>query len=736
MKKIIALIYLILIIACFANETNANKLEIKNSNEYIIINNEVKFLFKTEKDVTVKLYISDDNKTFHLVKKEENFDYEKDSFKFEDFQNDKLYYYFIEIEKNNEKINSDINTLTKLNINLDVNKPDWAKKSIFYEIFVRSFYDSDGDRIGDFNGIIEKIPYLKELGIDAIWLMPFNKSDTYHGYDVIDYRDVEKDYGTLEDLKNLIKSCKENNIKVIMDLVLNHTSTKHKWFLEAVDNNEKYKNYYVWETKYDVKDDKWYKSRNGEYYYGFYEEKMADLNYRNPKLRSEIKKETKFWIDLGIDGFRLDGSDNIDLDSDVTYGWWQEFSSYVESINPELFIVGENNFPGNYEKIAPFFGVMQSSFNFYLYDKIISMAKGINSDIIDDLRKMHIKYSEYALDYIDSTFMGNHDKARLVSTIKGNSEKPDNIDIAKTKLAYSILFTLTGTPFLYYGDELGQYGGIGQNDINKREPFKWYSDINENGMTTLKKRKMEYITKNTYSYDGISLEEQIDNDESIYNYVKKLIKIRKENSFLFTKLGKRIGTPKNIYGYFVEDEENNDKIYIIHNLSDENTDISLGKQVKNLITDEIYKKKIVSLKPYETIIIKSNDNPFYPYKLENIVLEKSTLKIIFKAPEDTPKDDIIYLPSNINEWGNNSDIEVDTLKKTSDGMYEISITMEEGTNIEFKIVRGTNGIRDWNKDGLDETGARISTNYMYTFSKKDYIFNVEFHGWYDIDLDK
>jgi len=711
-------------------------LKIFNVNEFANTGNkEIKFMFKSTRGADAKIYIGETEENLLLKKEIEKYDYTKEEgFKVDGFEAGKTYYYKVEIEKQGKKIQSNIYSLTKIKETDSNKKPEWARTAIFYEIFVRSFYDGNGDGIGDFYGLKEKIPYLKELGVTALWIMPMNETPSYHGYDVIDYRTIEKDYGGMEAFESFLEEAHNNNIKVIMDMVLNHVADESEWFKDAVNNEtSEYKDYFVWATELDDVSEKWYKADNGEMYYGFYESGMPDLNYRNSKVRERIKEEVKFWIDKGIDGFRLDGSDNIDLDNDVEQGWWREFSDYINEIAPDAFIVGENNFPGEYERVAPFFGVMQSSFNFYLYDEILTMAKGTYYDLLKELEEMYIAYESYSSDFLDSTFTGNHDKPRMISALKNSSERPDIIDIEKAKQAFSILMTLPGTPFFYYGEELGQYGGVAEKDENKREPFDWYKSAAGEGMTTMEKGGFGASSKHTIADDGISLEEQIGVNGSIFEHYKKMIEIRKNHPYIFTQRPERIGTPTGVYGYEIKGSSNN--LYVIHNIGETLKEVEIQEDSFDLLSEKQYTaSEKINLKAYQTIVFESKEKPIKDYPITEIELEKSTVKIKLNVPINTPSDEGIFIPGTFNDWGNTEGIEVQTLTKISDYIYEIELTMEQGTTIEFKFVRGTDGKRDWAKDGLDQEGNRIGTNFMYTFEAENKEIEITVYGWLDLGM--
>lgn len=346
----------------------------------------------------------------------------------------------------------------------------WAKNTITYEIFVRSFYDADGDGIGDFRGVAEKVDYLKSLNVGTVWLMPIMESTTYHGYDVVDYQSVNPDYGTMEDFEYMLGVLHDNGIRVILDFVANHTSSSNAWFKEALaDKDSKYRDYYFISEE-EKTEDGWRKAENGLYYYGLYDSIMPDLNYANKNVWEDMKANAGFWLDKGVDGFRLDGANNIDEDAAVTHAWWQDFTTYVKSKNPAAFIVGEN-WITTMKELAPYFADMDSSFNFDAANLIEEMARGVQTDIVKHLNEGHAYYEESANTTpsvpkvtIDSVMINNHDMDRIASRA-GTKEQ--------AKLAAALQFTLPGTPYIYYGDELGQLGE--KPDDNRREPFDWYA---------------------------------------------------------------------------------------------------------------------------------------------------------------------------------------------------------------------------------------------------------------------
>lgn len=482
--------------------------------------------------------------------------------------------------------------------------PTWAENAVFYQLFVRSFYDSDNDGIGDFNGVAKKVDYLKELGVDAVWLMPIMKAESYHGYDVTDYREVEPDYGTIEDFQNMLNVLHENGIRVILDLVVNHTSDECEWFKEALnDKDSKYRNYYtIYEERPESAKGIKYKKDLGLYYYANYAASMPDLNYSNPEVRQDIKDITGYWLDMGIDGFRLDGAKEIDVDPNITHEWWKEFTTYVSEKNPGAFVVGES-WILSMKGVAGYYSDMNSSFNFWFEDAVEKILKGGQKiDFATYMMEGRALYKEAAVapesvnKYpIDSTMIDNHDFNRFASRVGG--------DIGKIKMGAALLLTSPGTPFIYYGDELGQLGLGG--DPYKREGFDWNKSATGEGVIDL------YITTGGAKAqfmlpdDGISYEEESADDNSVFSYYKKLISIRKDNKIMFTGDYKTIGYKGDLYAYTISGEGVGDKLLVVHNMGDGAASFSVKCAGENLMDNTSYNAADeCSLSGYETFIFK------------------------------------------------------------------------------------------------------------------------------------
>lgn len=412
------------------------------------------------------------------------------------------------------------------------------KYRTFYEVFVYSFYDSDGNGIGDLQGLIDKLDYINDgdpatdtdLGCNGIWLMPIMPSSTYHKYDVTNYEEIDPSYGTLDDFKTLIAECHKRGINVIIDLVMNHTSSHHKWFREASqylkslpegaepDASEcPYVDYYNFS-----------KERNGGYnqlegtdwyYESQFWSEMPDLNWDNDAIKAEFEQITKFWLDQGIDGFRLDAVKEFytgNNEKNIEILRW--FNDMVKSQKEDAYIVGEawtdsTTYPQYYES-----GI-DSLFDFAFSNKDGIIAKTVNginkaTSYGKNLVKMQELIRSYSDTAIDAPFYTNHDMARGAGYYSGDNSA------AQTKIAEAMNLLMTGNVFLYYGEELGMKGA--GKDENKRAPMYWSTDESSEGMCDGPK-DMEPI-KMKYG----SLEEQEADGNSIYNYVKQAIALRNQ----------------------------------------------------------------------------------------------------------------------------------------------------------------------------------------------------------------
>lgn len=410
---------------------------------------------------------------------------------------------------------------------------EWWKDVVFYEIFVRSFKDSNGDGIGDFNGIIEMLDYLNDgdpntsddLGIGGIWLMPINPSPSYHGYDVTDYKAVNPDYGSLEDFERLLKECHKRGIRVVIDFVINHTSSKHPWFVSAADSESPYRDWYVWSEKRPNNtsgpwgSNAWYQ-KGKEWYYAPFWSEMPDLNYHNPEVSEAIYDVTKFWLDLGVDGFRVDAARYlyeegfILQDSPKTVKWYQDWYSYYLKLNERAYSVGEvwtdTSMIKRYNQ--PTKGMEQ----YFMFDLAADLVGSVYSPSAWRASKAFQKAMDAFPGGDFSSFLTNHDQNRLASVLEE--------DPVKQKLAAFLLLTGPGTPYIYYGEEIGMTGKKPDEDI--RKPMQWSSQIHAGFSSKSPWRALN---------DGWSknnVEVQSGDENSLLNWYRQLINLRNKETLL------------------------------------------------------------------------------------------------------------------------------------------------------------------------------------------------------------
>ena len=407
---------------------------------------------------------------------------------------------------------------------------------VAYEIFVSSFYDSNGDGIGDLEGIRKKLDYINDgkaekgnsLLANEIWLTPISPSLSYHKYDVMDYKNIDKDFGTLDDFKSLVEDCHKRHIKVIFDLVMNHSSSSHPWFLKATnylkelkDGEEPdfnvcpYVNYY----NFTKKQQEGYAPVEGTdwYYEARFSPKMPDFNLENNAVRNEFKEIFKFWLDLGVDGFRLDAvtyyvTGSITKNTEILT--W--LNKTVKEIKPDAYIVGEA-WTTESEYGAYYASGVDSFFDFEFSGSdgiIANILKGIKpaSSFAERMVNSDKLFFKHNPSYINAPFYTNHDIPRSAGYYSGEHR----VDLIKLAGAMNLL--MSGNAFIYYGEELGMKGS--GRDENKRAPMQWVKDSSAAGMCKGPKDMEDF--EMIYG----TLEEQTDDKNSIYNYYKNAIKLR------------------------------------------------------------------------------------------------------------------------------------------------------------------------------------------------------------------
>lgn len=420
---------------------------------------------------------------------------------------------------------------------------EWVRSAVFYEVFVRSFRDTDGDGKGDFRGLTEKLDYLNDgnpattadLGIDGLWLMPVFASPSYHGYDVTDYEKVNPDYGTEEDFARLISESHRRGIKVIVDLTLNHSSAQHPWFRDsAASATSPFRDWYIWRADNPGWTQPWggsnptWHARGGSYYYGIFWGGMPDLNFRNAAVRAEARRIASYWLEKGLDGFRLDAARHMiedgpgqgQCDTPETHAFWKEFAAHVRRVKPSALLVGENW--TDTDRIAEYYGdtskdplgdELPMSFNFPLASALVSAVQsGDGSGLAAKLEEISRSYPRGVL---DGTFLTNHDMKRVASQL---GEDP-----GKLRLAAGLLLTLPGTPWIYYGEEVGLANGSGDQDESKRSPMPW-NDSEEGGGFTTGKPWYRF----SKGRPAANVAAQTADEGSLFALYRRLIRLRKE----------------------------------------------------------------------------------------------------------------------------------------------------------------------------------------------------------------
>lgn len=554
----------------------------------------------------------------------------------------------------------------------------WWKSAVAYQAYVRSFKDSDGDGIGDLNGIIEKLDYLKELGVDILYLNPINKSPNYdNGYDISDYRDIMDQFGTLEDFNNLVRELKNRGMKIVLDFVINHTSHEHPWFVESRKGKDNpYRDYYIWQQgKGENPPNNWgsffggsvweYDETSEEYYFHIFAKEQPDLNWRNEKLREEVKEMFKYWIEKGIDGFRLDAINHIEKDfsfpngvvnKDTGYGngikYVQnlpEVHMYLKELKRDVFnaqdclLIGEIG-GINHENAFIYTGKDRKELDMIFHFDMHTLGdskefwKKRKFDLVKDIKsKMNGWQMREDEEGWCPLFYSNHDTTRTVSRI-GDDEKYWK---ESAKMLATIQLTQKGTPFIYYGDEIGMTNGWDYQvedykDIsaitnfdnlvsrgvleeenylkglhhtsrdNSRTPMQW-DESNNAGFTAYGE---PWIKVNS-NYKEINVAKQFDEKDSILSFYKSLIKLRKANEVLiygkFIELNK---DHKDIYSYIRE--LNGDRILVIANFFGDETEFILPDKIEYEVPTLLlsnydgYEEEIrtINLKPYEVRIYR------------------------------------------------------------------------------------------------------------------------------------
>tara|TARA_Y100001958_G_C21236743_1_gene563340 strand:- start:832 stop:2484 length:1653 start_codon:yes stop_codon:yes gene_type:complete len=545
----------------------------------------------------------------------------------------------------------------------------WWKEGIIYQIYPRSFFDSSGNGIGDLNGISKKLHYIKSLGVDMVWICPFYKSPNKdNGYDISDYKDISKIFGDLNTFDTLLKKMHSLGLKLIMDLVVNHTSDKHPWFKKARKSREsKFHDYYIWKDgEKDKKPNNWksvfsgsawkWNEQTKEYFLHLYTKNQPDLNWENPTVRKEVYSIIDFWLSKGVDGIRMDVisliSKRLDFKNipnnmifiDVMekyYANGPRVHEYIKEMNKkvlskyDIVTIGEG--PGiNLNNGLDYVNEDENELNMIFHFDHLTMdfgKEGKYDPIPFDFIKFKKIFSNWDKLFSNrgwnSIFLGNHDFSRIVSRFGNDNEFHEK----SSKLLATLLMTLRGTPSLYQGDEIGMtnidYNNISFYDdvetinawkeaINKKKNMKKFFEAikkqsRDNARTPMQwdnkknagfSKAVPWIKVND-NFKKINVKNQEKDLDSILNYYKLLIKLRKENSTLvYGKYEDLDPMHTKIFSYKRCDDND---VFIIHlNFSDCSVKINSNeiKYYKLVISNYTFAKKRYNLNPWEARIYK------------------------------------------------------------------------------------------------------------------------------------
>ncbi|MER2063477.1 MAG: alpha-glucosidase [Alkalibacterium sp.] len=563
-------------------------------------------------------------------------------------------------------------------------KKQWWKKAVAYQIYPRSFYDSNGDGVGDLRGIIDKLDYIKDLGIDVIWVSPIYQSpNDDNGYDISDYHDIMDEFGTMKDFDELLGETHKRGMKIIMDLVINHTSDEHEWFVEARSSKDSpYRDYYIWHPGTPDGSDinNWesifggsvweYDEQSKEYYMHVFSKKQPDLNWENAEVREKLYEMVNWWLDKGIDGFRIDAISHIkkkngfpNMPNPLNKKYVPSFDGHMNQAGIDLFLsefaertirnydvmtVGEAN-GVTIQDADRWVGEENGYFNMIFQFEHLGLW-GANGDGLDihELKEVMTRWQR-GLDGRgwNALFIENHDLARSVSTW-GN-----DADLRKTsaKALATFYFFMQGTPFIYQGQEIGMtnvqfdsiedYDDVGMKNMyeietangsthdeimayiwkngrdNSRTPMQWTNEP-EAGFTTGK----PWLGVNP-NYPDINVEQALNDPDSIYYYYKKMIQMRRT-------------TPALIYGHYELIAKEHDHVYaylrsyesvvylVLVNLFNESTELDLTEELE-LGEMKLSNYKVrdegntqMTLRPYEARVYKVakqkvwHDPNYYP----------------------------------------------------------------------------------------------------------------------------
>jgi len=539
--------------------------------------------------------------------------------------------------------------------------PKWWHDAVVYQIYPRSFCDSNNDGIGDLKGIISKLDYLKTLGVNVIWLSPVYRSPMDdNGYDISDYQDIAPEFGSMEDMQQLLAEAKQRDIRLIMDLVVNHTSDEHPWFIEARKSKDNpYRDYYIWrQPKEDgsVPDDQgsvfgggaWeLDDTTGEYYYHIFSKRQPDLNWENPKVQEEVHKMMNWWIDQGIGGFRLDVIDLIgkEIDKKIT-GNGPRLHQLLQEMNmatfgdKDLLTVGET-WDATPEIAKLYSNPARNEFSMVFQFEHISLTWKYGdkwNPIALDLPKFKRALTKWQVELAEegwnSLFWNNHDLPRVVSKYGDEGQHR----LVSAKMLATTLHMMKGTPYVYQGEEIGMtnvaFDSI--DDYRDIETLNFYKERTENGVAP--EAMLAAVHENSRdnartpmhwndstnagfseqqpwlqvnpNYPEINVEAALEDQNSIFYHYQKLIELRKSLPVIvYGDFEPVFEDHEKVFGYIRSDEQH--RLFVLNNFTAEDVELNIPEELQAnkaecIIANYEYRQQVggtVTLKPYESFAI-------------------------------------------------------------------------------------------------------------------------------------
>ena len=474
-----------------------------------------------------------------------------------------------------------------------------VERGVYYEVFVRSYADSNGDGIGDLNGLTQKLDYLGSLQVKGIWLMPIFPSPSYHGYDVTDYRSIHPDYGTMADFEAFLAAAHERGMKVLLDIPFNHTSIGHPWFAKSRDPLSDKRDWYHWADAstagIDLAQSVWgsrvWRESGGAWYYALFGEGMPDLNFETTAVRKEVISIVRYWLDKGVDGFRLDATSHIYAEgefgrmqeTDRSAQWWAEFLTAVKESHPDCYILGEAW--ERVERRAQLLRGLDSALNFDVGEYIIGLVKtgGSGKVYVQNLQKIYSAYAKVREDVIDAPFLTNHDQNRLYGMVGARPER--------ARMAANMLLTLPGNPIVYYGEEIGMLGA--KPDEELRTPMLWGEGDPLQACWRVSR----------YNKAAKAAAQQQGDPHSLLSHYKTLIALRNGHPALLTGTLSPFDAGNDVLAAYTM-QGGGETLHVIHNFTAREQAASVSSVLTTVYqsSEMVREGDAVTLPPYSTLI--------------------------------------------------------------------------------------------------------------------------------------